>query len=88
MDSLGPATKQRMQAIKRRVEEIGRDLGVPDDMAVRYVEIDTRQQLTEELHSLHEDEKQWRRKVFDPWAFLRTIAATIVGEIDAHRPKK
>ncbi|RPJ28016.1 MAG: hypothetical protein EHM33_05920 [Chloroflexi bacterium] len=86
---MGPATLQRLKAIREnlesKIEEAGRGLGIPEDkpMVMEILRIERQQQWEEENRQWRKelDEKN-RAAVYDKWHFLRNIVRFIDGLLD------
>lgn len=83
MDKIGPATLQRIKTIKTKVEEVGRALGVPEEQALRYVEIDTQQRLADEICSLHDDGRIWHKQANMLRGVWKKTVSYLVGLLKA-----
>ena len=83
MDEIGPATLSRIKAVKKKIESVGRQMGIPDDQALSLVEIDSRNQLREELQSLHADTQQWHREAVVQKGIVRKVFAYLAGLLKA-----
>ena len=82
MNATGPVTEQKIKTIrtiKHRVEAVGRAMGIPEEQALVYIEIESRDRLTEEIHSLHDDEKNWHEKAAVWKGIIRKGIAYIAG---------
>lgn len=101
VDSTGPATLEQAKKIKerleRRIEELGHKLGIPEDraMLLAIAKIEELQRLEErmenfqaEMECWHMQEEELRNHQFNPVVFLRDICTNIIGNLDAHYPRK
>jgi hypothetical protein len=81
MDEVGPATMQRMKAIKSKLEkkvvQVGQALGIPDDpqLCIAIIQQDQMDRVEDKLSHIQEGQKE-------PFRLLRNIVRFIDGLLD------